>query len=108
MTHVPLYRGLATADCGPFRQRGNMIPYLYGYQYQAQLYPEPTEKILDSIKPVLTLSGDDHDFCEIYHEKGGSNGEGSFEVTVPTYSFTMVRKQRQYSPKCWERLSYYC
>ncbi|CAG8545729.1 1570_t:CDS:2 [Paraglomus brasilianum] len=93
MTHVPLFRGLATADCGPFRQRGNMIPYMYGYQYQTMMYPEPTETILDSIKPVLTISGDDHDFCEIYHEKGGSNGEGSFEVTVPTYSFTMgVRK----------------
>ncbi|CAG8547983.1 7069_t:CDS:2, partial [Paraglomus occultum] len=93
MTHVPLFRGLSTADCGPLRQNGNMIPYLYGYQYQAQLYPQLTEMILDSIKPVLTLSGDDHDFCQVYHEKGGSNGEGSFEVTVPTYSFTMgVRK----------------
>jgi len=67
MTHVPLYRGPSTADCGPLRQHGSMIPYLYGYQYQAQLYPEPTETILDSIKPVLTFSGDDHDVCEVHH-----------------------------------------
>ncbi|CAG8586156.1 2984_t:CDS:2 [Acaulospora morrowiae] len=83
MTHVPLYRP-PNKDCGPQRQGSSYINQNTGYQYQ-NLVDEPlTNFILDNVKPKLIFSGDDHDYCEITHEKWNA-----FEVSVNSFSFAM-------------------
>ena len=85
LTHVPLYRPPNT-DCGPFRQQSRSINQGAGYQYQNLIFESLTNYILDSIKPVLIFSGDDHDYCEIQHGKV----DPTPEVTVNSFSFAMV------------------
>ncbi|CAO3658855.1 unnamed protein product [Rhizopus stolonifer] len=80
-THVPLYRE-PDATCGPFRQstRSQTIRDEYGYQYQNMVSKELSEYILNTVKPILVLSGDDHDYCEVTHQHSIQ------EITVPTFS----------------------
>ncbi|CAB4382347.1 unnamed protein product [Rhizophagus irregularis] len=81
LTHVPLYRPPNT-DCGPLRQKGHSINQGAGHQYQNLIVESLSNDIMDNIKPLLILSGDDHDYCEILH------GEIP-EITVNTFSFAM-------------------
>lgn len=80
MTHVPLYRPQGT-DCGPDRQNSFEIRHGRGYQYQNLLSQELSDMLLDRIQPIAVFSGDDHDYCRVWH-----NDNQTLEITVPTFS----------------------
>ncbi|KAI8985117.1 Metallo-dependent phosphatase-like protein [Pilobolus umbonatus] len=86
LTHVPLYRPPNT-QCGSLRQHPNVIVNNKGYQYQNMISPDLSTLILDAIKPIAVYSGDDHDYCRVYH---GSNR--TIETTVPTFSMSQGLK----------------
>ncbi|KAK9078407.1 hypothetical protein SSX86_002464 [Deinandra increscens subsp. villosa] len=72
LTHIPLYRPDWTS-CGSKRsspiinQRISRAPNDHEIMYQNYLTEETTNKLLDSVKPVLVLSGHDHDQCTVTH-----------------------------------------
>ncbi|PRQ51783.1 putative protein-serine/threonine phosphatase [Rosa chinensis] len=74
LTHIPLYRQDGT-DCGPNRkseiinQRINVhSPDIQEIVYQNYVTKESSNYLLDSIQPVLVLSGHDHDQCDVVHK----------------------------------------
>ncbi|KAJ0515050.1 putative metallo-dependent phosphatase [Helianthus annuus] len=72
LTHIPLYRPDWTS-CGSKRsspiinQRISRATGDHEIMYQNYLTEETSNKLLDSIKPVLVLSGHDHDQCTVTH-----------------------------------------
>ncbi|KAF0477183.1 Metallo-dependent phosphatase [Gigaspora margarita] len=88
MTHIPLYRPPNT-DCGPLRQNGHYINQGAGYQYQNLVTESLSNFILNSINPILIFSGDDHDYCEIRHERESK----VIEISVNSFSFAMGVKR---------------
>ncbi|GAV84320.1 LOW QUALITY PROTEIN: Metallophos domain-containing protein [Cephalotus follicularis] len=72
LTHIPLHRRDWT-PCGPNRKSPiiNQVSFpllLAILQYQNYITKESSDRILDLIKPVLILSGHDHDQCTVTHE----------------------------------------
>lgn len=73
LTHIPLYRPDWT-PCGPYRasevinQRISRSAYDQRILYQNYVTEESTKNILNSIQPVLVLSGHDHDQCTVSHK----------------------------------------
>ncbi|THV02390.1 Metallo-dependent phosphatase [Dendrothele bispora CBS 962.96] len=88
LTHIPLSRPEGS-NCGPLRERGT-IHRGVGIGYQNTLGKYSSQFLLDSIRPSLVLSGDDHDYCEYIHsfEQGGSTLRIR-EVTVKSLSMAM-------------------
>lgn len=83
-THVPLYRPDNTF-CGQDRQHASPIRQGRGYQYQNLVDQRLSSQLLEHIKPVAVFSGDDHDYCAVWHRL--SNGRDQvIEVSVPTFS----------------------
>ncbi|ORY47382.1 Metallo-dependent phosphatase [Rhizoclosmatium globosum] len=76
LTHIPLFRP-DNSPCGPLRNKP-LIRQGRGYQYQNLVVESLSEHILQSVKPVLVLSGDDHDDCVYTHT--------SKSLTVPEHS----------------------
>lgn len=71
LTHIPLFRQDWTS-CGSQRSSpiiNQRISRSTNHEivYQNYLTEETTNKLLDSIKPVLVLSGHDHDQCSVTH-----------------------------------------
>ncbi|XP_042517183.1 uncharacterized protein C630.12 isoform X2 [Macadamia integrifolia] len=72
LTHIPLYRPDWTS-CGPHRsspiinQRVSYAAYDQEIIYQNYLSEETSSHLLDLVKPVLVLSGHDHDQCTVTH-----------------------------------------
>ncbi|VVB00308.1 unnamed protein product [Arabis nemorensis] len=73
LTHIPLYRPDQTS-CGPHR-RASVIDQRFWRHFQDQeviyqnyITPESSKKLLDMIKPILVLSGHDHDQCTVTHK----------------------------------------
>ncbi|KAJ0744954.1 putative calcineurin-like phosphoesterase domain, ApaH type, metallo-dependent phosphatase [Helianthus annuus] len=72
LTHIPLYRPDWTS-CGSKRsspiinQRISRVNGDHEIMYQNYLTEETSNKLLDFIKPVLVLSGHDHDQCTVTH-----------------------------------------
>ncbi|KAI9755179.1 MAG: hypothetical protein M4579_004375 [Chaenotheca gracillima] len=113
LTHIPLYRQPGT-PCGPLREHWppsppkkgelkplekderNAIQVRAGYQYQNVLTPEISKTLVDKVGNVAhVFSGDDHDYCEVFH-KGYTSSSGSSstlgglkEITVKSISFAM-------------------
>lgn len=83
LSHIPLYRDPNTKKCGPLRE-GSPFRLQAGYQYQTVLDSEVSRWLIDSVKPDLVFSGDDHDYCDITHFEGGPR-----EVTVKSISMAM-------------------
>ncbi|GME88076.1 unnamed protein product [[Candida] boidinii] len=93
--HVPLYRDKDLNKCGDLREdQSKPFPIVKGYQYQTIIDASISEKILNGIKPDLIFSGDDHDYCEVFH-RYGDNGENRIapEVTVKSISMAMGIKR---------------
>ncbi|KAH9665884.1 metallophos domain-containing protein [Citrus sinensis] len=73
LTHIPLYRRDET-PCGPHRsspiinQRIVRTGHSQEILYQNYITEESSNRLLDLIKPVLVLSGHDHDQCTVSHE----------------------------------------
>jgi hypothetical protein len=104
LTHVPLYRDPGT-DCGVLRERGHAISISGGYQYQntltRELSNEVAQKVSNAGDIAHVFSGDDHDYCDVYHRYNvGSIGKNRSpepttvrETTVKSFSWAMgVRK----------------
>ncbi|KAK2463173.1 hypothetical protein APHAL10511_004828 [Amanita phalloides] len=89
LSHIPLYRP-AGSDCGPLRERGT-IHQGYGNGYQNILEQDATNFLLQTLRPSLILSGDDHDYCEFNHTIDRS--EVAREVTVKSLSIAMNVKR---------------
>ncbi|CAI9767111.1 unnamed protein product [Fraxinus pennsylvanica] len=72
LTHIPLYRPDSTS-CGPHRsspiinQRISRSAHDQDILYQNYVTEKSTDELLDLIRPVLVLSGHDHDQCTITH-----------------------------------------
>ncbi|KAA8541560.1 hypothetical protein F0562_022712 [Nyssa sinensis] len=72
LTHIPLYRPDETS-CGPQRaspvinQRVSRAAHNQEILYQNYITEEATNNLLDLIRPVLILSGHDHDQCTVTH-----------------------------------------
>ncbi|KAK3147027.1 hypothetical protein QOZ80_3BG0277090 [Eleusine coracana subsp. coracana] len=72
LTHIPLYRPDNT-PCGPHRsspiinQRVSYAALDQGITYQNYLSKETSDLLLSILKPVLVLSGHDHDQCTVVH-----------------------------------------
>ncbi|PFH50891.1 hypothetical protein AMATHDRAFT_143874 [Amanita thiersii Skay4041] len=88
-SHIPLSRPDA-ADCGPLRERGTIHPGI-GDGYQNTLGDQATDFLLQSLTPSLILSGDDHDYCEYYHNSTSARSASTRvrEVTVKSLSMAM-------------------
>ncbi|KAF8840517.1 Metallo-dependent phosphatase [Paxillus ammoniavirescens] len=85
-THIPLARP-SDAFCGPLREKGS-IRQGHGFGYQNTLSVGATKFLLESVKPSLIMSGDDHDYCE-YEHTIPSSGQKVREVTVKSISMAM-------------------
>ncbi|KAL6878446.1 hypothetical protein ACP4OV_012616 [Aristida adscensionis] len=72
LTHIPLYRSDNT-PCGPHRsspvinQRISYSGLDQGIAYQNYLSKKTSDLLLNLLKPVLVLSGHDHDQCTVVH-----------------------------------------
>jgi hypothetical protein len=72
LTHIPLYRP-DNSPCGPHRsspvinQRVSNAAMDQGITYQNYLSKETSDLLLHLLKPVLVLSGHDHDQCTVVH-----------------------------------------
>ncbi|KAG8898062.1 hypothetical protein FRB99_007682 [Tulasnella sp. 403] len=82
LSHVPLARP-DTALCGPHRERAKGIRRGAGYGFQNLLGKDTTHFILQSLKPVLVFSADDHDYCDYVHRSVDGDVR---EVTVRTFA----------------------
>jgi hypothetical protein len=67
VSHVPLYKFTELQTCGNFRESDKKFPVIRGKQYQTVLEYEMSQKIINTINPILIFSGDDHDYCHIRH-----------------------------------------
>ncbi|OSD03988.1 Metallo-dependent phosphatase [Trametes coccinea BRFM310] len=92
-THVPLFRPEGT-PCGPLRERGTLRQGR-GLGYQNLLSEQASQFLLQSIKPAIIFSGDDHDYCEYVHSlpvtdtKRPSPPLSIPELTVKSFSMAM-------------------
>ncbi|TFK94574.1 Metallo-dependent phosphatase [Polyporus arcularius HHB13444] len=92
-THVPLSRPEG-ASCGPLRERGTLRQGR-GLGYQNLLSPQASQFLLQTIRPAIVFSGDDHDYCEYVHTVPASNTKRPSppasvpEVTVKSFSMAM-------------------
>ncbi|KAJ0987449.1 hypothetical protein J5N97_005805 [Dioscorea zingiberensis] len=72
LTHIPLYRPDDT-PCGSHRsspvinQRVSFAGPGQGITYQNYLSKETSDSLLGAVKPILVLSGHDHDQCTVIH-----------------------------------------
>ncbi|KAH7656421.1 Protein-serine/threonine phosphatase protein [Dioscorea alata] len=89
LTHIPLYRPDGT-PCGSHRsspvinQRVSFASPGQGITYQNYLTKETSDGLLDAVKPILVLSGHDHDQCTITHSTPFGAVE---EHTLGTFSW---------------------
>ncbi|KAG8957869.1 hypothetical protein FRC03_009739 [Tulasnella sp. 419] len=90
LSHIPLARP-ATAKCGRYRESSKGMRRGAGVGYQNLLGKDTTHFVLQSLKPILVLSGDNHDYCDYTHKTSGRPNVR--EVTVRTFSTGMGVKQ---------------
>ncbi|PVH13524.1 uncharacterized protein CXQ87_001629 [Candidozyma duobushaemuli] len=83
LSHVPFYRDPKVQTCGPLRES----PVFHlgpGYQYQSALSSDISDELLTKIRPVVSFTGDDHDYCDVTHPLTGTR-----EITVKSISMAM-------------------
>lgn len=99
LSHVPLYRDPEVA-CGPLREKvshiepgfnyQNSIMVRGGYQYQNVLTHGLSRMVTQKIGDVkYAFSGDDHDYCEVLHDRYQSATGKIQEVTIKSFSMNM-------------------
>ncbi|KAJ6499162.1 Metallo-dependent phosphatase-like protein [Mycena sanguinolenta] len=91
-THIPLSRP-DWSSCGPNRERGT-IRSGNGFGYQNTLGKPESAYLLQTLRPSVIFSGDDHDYCEYTHSYTSSGKAIQVrEVTVKSLSMAMgIRK----------------
>lgn len=87
LTHVPLSRDFVKNEgCGKHRESNKEdIRRGFGNNYRTTLEQMHSLSLLETIKPDLILSGDDHAWCEVDHVS--PDGRKTREVTVGTASW---------------------
>lgn len=83
LSHVPFYRDPKVQTCGPLRES----PVFHlgpGYQYQLALLADISAELLSKINPVVSFTGDDHDYCDVVHPLTNTR-----EITVKLVSMAM-------------------
>ncbi|EFC40358.1 predicted protein [Naegleria gruberi] len=88
LTHIPLYRdGLCQNDDFDTRMgtksRSRPLEEGYGAGYRNMLNPSDSKKLVSLTKPILVLSGDDHEYCKFQHNVYEHTVT---EHTIPTFS----------------------
>ncbi|KAJ7780523.1 Metallo-dependent phosphatase-like protein [Mycena maculata] len=87
-THIPLSRPDGSS-CGRNRERGT-IRRGTGFGYQNTLGKSASDFLLDSLRPSVIFSGDDHDYCEYTHSfSSAGKSRHAREVTVKSFSMAM-------------------
>ncbi|KAJ7446202.1 Metallo-dependent phosphatase-like protein [Mycena galericulata] len=87
-THIPLWRPDGSS-CGPERERGT-IRMGTGFGYQNTLGKSVSDFLLDTLRPAVIFSGDDHDYCEYTHSFNSvGKPRHAREVTVKSLSMAM-------------------
>lgn len=90
--HVPLFRDTNLNKCGDLRENQlKPFPVQKGYQYQTLIEPDISEAVLNGVKPDLIFSGDDHDYCEVFHHFG--ENQVAPEISVKSISMAMGIKR---------------
>ncbi|KAF9469965.1 Metallo-dependent phosphatase-like protein [Collybia nuda] len=86
-SHIPLYRD--AENCGPVREKGT-IRAGGGVGYQNMLGKDVTTFLLQTLRPSIAFSGDDHDYCVHYHPTAAHGGIYPIrEVSVKSMSISM-------------------
>lgn len=80
LTHIPLWRPPGTT-CGP-KNPFYSITEGAGYSYSNMLPSATSKKLLDSLKPSVVFSGDNHEWCTVVHPGNIT------EYTLPPFSMT--------------------
>lgn len=90
LSHVPLYRDPQKQQCGEKRESKKLFPLQQGVQYQTVIDGDLSQEVLAKVEPQILFSGDDHDYCHIYH-KYESQGisKTAEEVTVKSCAMNM-------------------
>lgn len=97
LSHVPLYRDPKVEVCGPGREAKRPFPLQRGHQYQTVIDYSYTLDILAKVSPVIVFSGDDHDFCDMYHVDYQDNSRLlAREISCKTPSMTNGIKRPAY------------
>ncbi|KAK0212804.1 Metallo-dependent phosphatase-like protein [Desarmillaria ectypa] len=87
-SHVPMSRPDGS-NCGPLREKGT-IRRGVGLGYQNTLGKQTSTFLLDSFRPTLIFSGDDHDYCDYRHEfRLDGQLRHVREITVKSFSMAM-------------------
>ncbi|EJD35393.1 hypothetical protein AURDEDRAFT_154879 [Auricularia subglabra TFB-10046 SS5] len=86
-SHIPLARPDA-ASCGPLRERPGGIRRGVGRGYQNLVGKQTTSFVLRHLRPVLVLSADDTDYCQIVHRGEDAGGAEVREVSVKAFALT--------------------
>ncbi|KAG7446241.1 Metallo-dependent phosphatase [Guyanagaster necrorhizus] len=87
-SHIPMSRPDGS-NCGPLRERGT-IRRGVGLGYQNTLGKQTSTFLMDSFRPTLIFSGDDHDYCDYHHEfRLDGKLRHVKEVTVKSFSMAM-------------------
>jgi len=90
LSHIPLSRS-PQAHCGPLREKGT-ISRGGGIGYQNLLDEDTTQFLLESLKPTVIFSGDDHDYCEVTHSYQLNDSDDvkvAREVSIKSFSMAM-------------------
>lgn len=89
-THVPLWRDINQQTCGKMRESNKAFPITKGYQYQTVLDAQTSQEILESIRPEIIFSGDDHDYCELVHSFNDDTNHQHKAIGVVVKSMSMA------------------
>ncbi|KAI0036889.1 Metallo-dependent phosphatase-like protein, partial [Vararia minispora EC-137] len=79
-SHIPLARPDGT-DCGPLREKGTLRAGR-GLGYENTLSDATSKMLLDTFRPSVIFSGDDHDYCDVTHSVAASDDRTSPQTTV--------------------------
>ena len=80
-SHIPLWRPPGTL-CGKLRTKSLSLEEGFGVSYSNMLGAKVSRMILDTFKPSVVLSGDDHDYCNVLHDCCNT-----IEHTIGTFSW---------------------
>lgn len=98
LSHIPLFRPEGTF-CGSDRESPRALRQGAGKNYQNELDEATSKWLLESLRPTLVYSGDDHDACVIDHPvdvQPGSSITSVRETTVKAFSMAMGVRQPGY------------
>ncbi|KAK4050039.1 hypothetical protein OIO90_005229 [Microbotryomycetes sp. JL221] len=96
-SHIPLFRPEGT-PCGIERESSRPLHQGRGKNYQNELDEQTTKWLIETLKPSIVFSGDDHDSCVIKHPfMTPKSNKPVIETTVKAFSMAMGIRQPGYT-----------